>query len=200
MDRNNTSRLPADSSACAATANVCVAGRGLAQLVWYWYCPIDAKRAAQRIPAPGPPGSRPRPLAYVRLRQALRGTIEAGVVGPGQALPGERELAKWLDLSRVTVRKAIDGPGRRRPADPAPRRRHLRRRPHRRARSRKLTSFTDDLRARGLNPRSVFLEREHRRGHADEAMALNLSPGGARGAPRPRALCRRRSRWRWNAA
>ena len=57
----------------------------------------------------GRQGRGPRPLAYVRLRQALRGTIEAGAVGPGQALPGERELAKWLDLSRVTVRKAIEG-------------------------------------------------------------------------------------------
>ncbi|MGH8146620.1 MAG: GntR family transcriptional regulator [Rhodanobacteraceae bacterium] len=114
--------------------------------------------------------------AYLRLRQAIRGSIERGALEAGQALPGERELARQLVLSRVTVRKAIAGLV----DDGVLLQRHgagtfvaerivkpLSR----------LTSFTEDLRARGLNPRSVFLEREVGEVTPAEAMALNLSPG-----------------------
>jgi GntR family transcriptional regulator len=41
----------------------------------------------------------------------------------------------------------------------------------------KMTSFSEDLKARGLNPRSVFLERSIGEVTPEEAMALNLSPG-----------------------
>ena len=41
----------------------------------------------------------------------------------------------------------------------------------------RLTSFTDDLRERGLNPRSEFFERSVGEVTPKEAMALNLSPG-----------------------
>lgn len=124
----------------------------------------------------GRQGRGPRPLAYVRLRQALRGTIEAGAVGPGQALPGERELAKWLDLSRVTVRKAIGGlvaDGllvQRQGSGTFVAERIVKS-------SSQLTSFSDDLRARGLDPKSVMLERGIGAATPEEAMALNLSPG-----------------------
>jgi GntR family transcriptional regulator len=114
--------------------------------------------------------------AYMRLRRAIRGSIEQGRVKPGQALPSERELARRLDLSRVTVRKALAGLV----EDGVLTQRHgagtfvserivkpLS----------KLTSFTGDLRARGLNPRSVFMERGVGEVTPEEAMALNLSPG-----------------------
>jgi GntR family transcriptional regulator len=41
----------------------------------------------------------------------------------------------------------------------------------------RLTSFTEDLRARGLNPRSEFSERIIGEVTPEESMALNLSPG-----------------------
>ena len=50
-----------------------------------------------------------RAPAYEHLRRTLQHAIENGELTPGQALPGERELGKLLDLSRVTVRKAIAG-------------------------------------------------------------------------------------------
>src|SRR5438552_9138434 len=50
-----------------------------------------------------------RSLAYLRLRRAIQNTIESGAFPPGQVLPSERDLAKQLALSRVTVRKAIGG-------------------------------------------------------------------------------------------
>ncbi|HEX7342366.1 MAG TPA: GntR family transcriptional regulator [Rhodanobacteraceae bacterium] len=114
--------------------------------------------------------------AYLRLRRAIRSSVERGSVEPGQVLPSERELARQLALSRVTVRKAIAGlveDGvlmQRHGAGTFVAERIIK--PMSR-----MTSFTEDLRARGLNPRSVFLEREVGEVTPEEAMAMNLSPG-----------------------
>ncbi|HET7301028.1 MAG TPA: GntR family transcriptional regulator [Oleiagrimonas sp.] len=114
--------------------------------------------------------------AYLRLRRAIRSSVERGAVEPGQVLPSERELARQLAISRVTVRKAITGlveDGvliQRHGAGTFVAERIVKP-------LSKLTSFTEDLRARGLNPRSVFLEREVGEVTPEEAMALNLSPG-----------------------
>lgn len=117
-----------------------------------------------------------RAPAYLRLRRAIRSSVERGAVEPGQVLPSERELARQLAISRVTVRKAITGlveDGvliQRHGAGTFVAERIVKP-------LSKLTSFTEDLRARGLNPRSVFLEREVGEVTPEEAMALNLSPG-----------------------
>lgn len=117
-----------------------------------------------------------RAPAYQHLRRTLQHAIENGELAPGQALPGERELGKSLDLSRVTVRKAISGlvsDGllvQRQGAGTFVAERIVKS-------FSQLTSFTDDLRARGLDPKSVFLERGSGEVTPEEAMALNLSPG-----------------------
>src|SRR5215216_8143548 len=49
----------------------------------------------------------PGPL-YRRLHDALRGAIESSVLKPQDALPPERELASDFSVSRITVRKALD--------------------------------------------------------------------------------------------
>ncbi len=114
--------------------------------------------------------------AYLRLRRAIRSSIERGAVEPGQVLPSERDLAQQMALSRVTVRKAIAGlveDGvlmQRQGAGTFVAERIVK--PLSR-----LTSFTEDLRARGLNPHSVFLEREVGEVTPEESMAMNLSPG-----------------------
>src|SRR5688572_18807874 len=46
---------------------------------------------------------------YQQLQRSLRAAIEKRVVGPDDALPPERDLADELSVSRITVRKAIDG-------------------------------------------------------------------------------------------
>lgn len=117
-----------------------------------------------------------RSLAYLRLRRALQHLIDTGVLLPGQALPSERELAQLLALSRVTVRKALAGlieQGQlvqRQGAGTFVAERIVRS-------FSRLTSFTDDLRERGLNPQVQFLERGVGEVTPEEAMALNLSPG-----------------------
>ena len=44
---------------------------------------------------------------YVQLRRRLEAGIRDGILAPNTSLPPERELAQMTDLSRVTVRKAI---------------------------------------------------------------------------------------------
>lgn len=115
-------------------------------------------------------------LAYLRLRRAIRNLIERRAIEPGEALPSERNLALSLKVSRVTVRKAVaglveegvliqrHGAGNfvaERIVKPMSR----------------LTGFTEDLRARGLNPRSEFFDRDVGEVTPEESMAMNLSPG-----------------------
>lgn len=117
-----------------------------------------------------------RAPAYMRLQRLLRQRLASGELGPGQALPSERDLAVQLAVSRVTVRKALAGLVQdgvlvpRRGAGTFVAERIVKP-------LSKITSFTEDLRARGLNPRSVFLERSLGEVTPEEAMALNLSPG-----------------------
>lgn len=117
-----------------------------------------------------------QPLAYLRLRRAIRNIVEEGETEAGQALPSERELSQVLKLSRVTVRKAIAGLveegllTQRHGAGTFIAERIVK--PMSR-----LTSFTEDLRERGLRPRSEFFERGIGEVTPEEAMAMNLSPG-----------------------
>jgi len=117
-----------------------------------------------------------RSLAYLRVRRSLQNMIENGELQPGHALPSERDLAKLLSLSRVTVRKAIAGLA----EDGLLTQRHGAGTfvAERIVKSfSKLTGFTDDLRARGMRPRVKFLERSVGEVTPQEALALHLSPG-----------------------
>lgn len=113
---------------------------------------------------------------YQRLEGAFRGAIREALIPPGAAIPGERDLAQRLNLSRVTVRKAIKAlvddrllvqrPGARtsvadRVEKPAG----------------QFTSFSQDMLARGHQPGAVWLGRERGVALPAEAMALGLSPG-----------------------
>lgn len=110
---------------------------------------------------------------YRRLETALRRTIAARAGDGGAALPGERVIAEALSLSRVTVRRAfalLEEEG-------LISRRHGAR-TEIAARVEKalpaLTSFSEDLRARGLVPGCVWLSRRIARPSPAEAMALGL--------------------------
>lgn len=46
--------------------------------------------------------------AYLQLKAQLTRAIEEGLLTPGQALPSERELARRLKLSRMTVRRSLE--------------------------------------------------------------------------------------------
>lgn len=44
---------------------------------------------------------------YLQLRKSIEDAVNRGLIGPGDALPSERDIATKADISRVTVRKAV---------------------------------------------------------------------------------------------
>ena len=46
---------------------------------------------------------------YQQLQRGLRRAIETNVLAPDDALPPERDLAQGFAVSRITVRKALEG-------------------------------------------------------------------------------------------
>src|SRR6186713_1084325 len=113
---------------------------------------------------------------YQQLQRALREAIDKRLLAPDDALPAERDLAIEFDVSRITVRKAIDGlvgEGllvRRQGSGTFVRARVEKN-------FSKLTSFSEDMRARGRNPRSVWLKRAAGTVTPEESLTLRLSPG-----------------------
>ena len=114
---------------------------------------------------------------YQQVQRVLRDAIEQHVLRADDALPAERDLATALAVSRITIRKAIDGlvkegllVSRRGSGNFV-------------AGSRveknfaMLTSFSEDMRARGRTPRSTWLRRSEGTVTPEEALVLRLSPG-----------------------
>ncbi len=113
---------------------------------------------------------------YQQLQRALRRAIESRVLGPDDALPSERELAADFAVSRITVRNALDGLV----AEGLLVRRQgsgnfVSARVEKNFS--KLTSFSEDMLARGRTPRSVWLKRAAGTVSPEESLALRLSPG-----------------------
>jgi GntR family transcriptional regulator len=44
---------------------------------------------------------------YLKLRRSIEDAVNSGLINPGDALPSERDIAATADVSRVTVRKAV---------------------------------------------------------------------------------------------
>ncbi len=113
---------------------------------------------------------------YQQLQRALRQAIETRILSPDDALPPERDLASEFSVSRITVRKAIDGlvnEGmlvRRQGSGTFVCARVEKN-------FSKLTSFSEDMRARGRNPRSVWLRRSAGTVTPEESLTLRSSPG-----------------------
>ena len=113
---------------------------------------------------------------YQQLQRALRQAIETRLLSPDDALPPERDLATEFAVSRITVRKAIDGLV------------HEGMLVRRQGSGTfvcarveknfsKLTSFSEDMRARGRNPRSVWLRKSAGTVTPEESLTLRSSPG-----------------------
>ena len=115
---------------------------------------------------------------YKQLQGNLRNAVESQELMPEAMLPTERELSEKLAVSRVTVRKAVEGLV------------------HEGLLTRKqgsgtyvasrieknfsqLSSFSEDMEARGRTPSSEWLLKEKGTVTPDEALSLGLSPGTA---------------------
>ena len=119
----------------------------------------------------------PGPL-YLKLRQTLEEAITSGKLNYGDALPAERDLADHANVSRVTVRKAVDDLVK----DGLLVRRHgsgtFVAKPVAKVQQSLslLTSFTEDMARRGMNVRSQWLDRGLYAPSPEEMMTLGLSP------------------------
>jgi len=113
---------------------------------------------------------------YQQLQRAIREAIHSHVLAPDDALPAERQMAAELSVSRITVRKAIDGlveEGllvRRQGSGNFVCSRIEKN-------FAKLTSFSEDMRSRGRTPHSEWLKRSEGAVSPEEALTLRLSPG-----------------------
>ena len=114
---------------------------------------------------------------YLQLRRLIEDAIRNGLIKPGDALPSEREIASRIDLSRVTVRKAVQDLVR----DGVLFQRHgsgtfVAPKVGRVEQSLSiLTSFTEDMASRGISVRSVWLDRGIYVPSPEEFVALGLS-------------------------
>lgn len=128
--------------------------------------------AAERFPRDGA-----APL-YARVKRLVQEAVTSGELRQGDSVPSERDVAEMLKVSRVTVRKAfselvadgvlvqkrgsgtyVNGPSRR-IEQPLSR----------------LTSFTEDMKLRGLKTWSQWLDKSSALPTPDEAMKLSISP------------------------
>ncbi len=117
----------------------------------------------------------PAPL-YLQLQLLIRDAIAHNVLVEGDAIPAERDLATEYNISRITVRKAIGGLveggflTRRRGAGTFVTGRVEKN-------FAKLSSFSEDMAARGKTASSNWISRAAGTVDPEEAMSLGLSPG-----------------------
>lgn len=116
---------------------------------------------------------------YVQLRRRLEQGIEDGILAPNSSLPPEREIADLTDLSRVTVRKAIQELVREGSIEQRQGSGSFVREPVTRVEQSlsQLTSFTEDMHRRGMDTTARWLERGIFMPSPEEMVSLGLSAG-----------------------
>ena len=118
---------------------------------------------------------RQQPL-YRQVQEAIREAITDRNLRPDDALPPERELSTAFGVSRITIRKALEGLVNEGVLDT-----HHGSGTFVRSKVEKnfaqLNSFSEEMSARGLVPSSRWLNRAIGRVRPEEAMTLRASPG-----------------------
>jgi GntR family transcriptional regulator len=129
--------------------------------------------------ADGPVALPPGGPLYLQLKRWIEDAIHRGDIKSGDALPSERDLAQKVDVSRVTVRKAVlqlvkDGVLVQRHGSGtfvAPQTQRVEQSLS------QLTSFTEDMARRGMAVRADWLDRGLYLPSPEETIILALSPG-----------------------
>ena len=125
------------------------------------------------------PNRTERTPLFEAIGAALKREIASGRFAEADVLPGERELSEMLDVSRTTLRRAIAGLvdegvlAHRHGAGTFVRRNP----PHVEQPLSRLTSFTEDMRLRGLAASSRVIESGTSLPTPEEAMMLGVGPG-----------------------
>ncbi len=113
---------------------------------------------------------------YLRIRDSVLSAMGKGLLKPGSKLPAERVLSEGLNVSRVTLRKAVDmlvesGNLVRQQGAKTIVAARLEKSVSR------LTSFSDEMRLRGREPGELWISKSISRPSPSEAMILGLSQG-----------------------
>jgi GntR family transcriptional regulator len=118
---------------------------------------------------------RSQPL-YRQVQETIREAIADRSLRPDDALPPERELSSAFGVSRITIRKAIEGLVNEGVLDT-----HHGSGTFVRTKVEKnfaqLTSFSEEMAARGMVPSSRWLNRTSGSVRPDEVLTLRASPG-----------------------
>ncbi len=123
----------------------------------------------------GPLTNRASAPLYLQLQRALREAIQHKVLTPDDALPAERDMAEEFSISRITVRKALEGLvsegllTRRQGAGTFVSARIEKS-------FSKLSSFTEDMALRGRTPHSEWISKTQDTVTPEESLTLGLSP------------------------
>ena len=118
---------------------------------------------------------------YLQLKRRIEEAVHRGAIKPGDALPSERDLAARAEMSRVTVRKAVQNLVR----EGLLVQRHgsgtyVASQPHRVEQSlSQLTSFAEDMARRGMAVRSTWLDRGLYVPSPEEMVVLGLASGNS---------------------
>jgi GntR family transcriptional regulator len=113
---------------------------------------------------------------YMQVQRSLRDAIQGQVLRTDDVIPPERDLAVELNVSRITVRNAIEGLvaegllTRKRGAGTFVAARVEKN-------FSRLTSFSEDMAARGRKPHSQWLSKNEGIVTPEEALSFGLSPG-----------------------
>ncbi|ODT75801.1 MAG: phage tail protein [Pelagibacterium sp. SCN 64-44] len=116
---------------------------------------------------------------YLQLKRWIEDAIKRGMINPGDALPSERDLAMRADVSRVTVRKAVQHLVQ----DGVLVQRHgsgtfvATQTPRVEQSLSQLTSFTEDMARRGMAVRAEWLDRGLYNASPEETIILGLGAG-----------------------
>lgn len=111
-----------------------------------------------------------------RARDSILELIESGVFPPGSKLPGERDLAEQVSVSRVVLRKALAALAAEGRLESSPWRGWFVTSVHM-ADQVTLKSFTTVARERGLRPGATVVRSEVRAATRAESAQLRLAPG-----------------------
>lgn len=114
-------------------------------------------------------------LKHVQVREYVRSLIAEA--DPGSAAPSERELVARFGVARMTVRQALDVLVTEGLLERVPGRGTFVAHPRRRVG--RLTSYTEDMKQRGLLPESQTLVARREQAGPGVARALGISPGDA---------------------